>query len=432
MKSKTLGIAFLTPALVVVCLFFLLPVLLTMAFSFTNMSTATGIKGGEYILNISTIRELKSDNINPDVIEKIESAGYVVDDAGLNQFAKQFGDKAAQELKHMFYGTSFADRRSMERALKKMKKYKIRSTKQRKLATTYFKKSIMGIRYTTENAFRQGLKTLDISTQNQDILIPYAYTGWTWTKENFKLLFGLPVHLDYAKNTIIYVAFTLSFNILFGMFLALSTFYLPSGYASFFRSVWFLPRILPPVMYVLMWQWMTWDNGFLSGILTPFGIAPRNWMMDTQIHAWVVVVLINGFVGASMGMILFSAAIKAIPLSMLYASEVDGANRWQQIRHVILPQLRWPILFVTSYQTLSLLTSFEYIMLSTDGGPGGATEVWALAAYHTALNNYDGNMQYGLGASFALILVIIGILASVIYLKIFNFKDLIAKPKIEL
>ena len=77
-------------------------------------------------------------------------------------------------------------------------------------------------------------------------------------------------------------------------------------------------------------------------------------------------------------MILFSAAIKAIPLSMLYASEVDGANRWQQIRHVILPQLRWPILFVTSYQTLSLLTSFEYIMLSTDGGPGGATEVWGI------------------------------------------------------
>ena len=58
----------------------------------------------------------------------------------------------------------------------------------------------MGIRYTTENAFRQGLKTLDISTQNQDILIPYAYTGWTWTKENFKLLFGLPVHLDLCQK----------------------------------------------------------------------------------------------------------------------------------------------------------------------------------------------------------------------------------------
>ena len=124
-------------------------------------------------------------------------------------------------------------------------------------------------------------------------------------------------------------------------------------------------------------------------------------------------------------------SIKAIPTSMLYASEVDGANRWQQVRHIILPQMRWPILFMTSYQTLSLLTSFEYILLATDGGPGRATEVWALAAYHTALNNYGGNLQYGLGAAYALALVFIGIGLSVVYLRLFNFKELLAKPRIE-
>jgi inositol-phosphate transport system permease protein len=130
-------------------------------------------------------------------------------------------------------------------------------------------------------------------------------------------------------------------------------------------------------------------------------------------------------------MILFSSAIKAIPTSMLYASEVDGASRWQQVRYIILPQLRWPILFTTSYQTLSLLTSFEYILLSTEGGPGRATEVWALAAYHTALSNYGGNLQYGLGAAYALILVVIGIIASLLYLRFFNFKELVSKPRIE-
>ena len=95
------------------------------------------------------------------------------------------------------------------------------------------------------------------------------------------------------------------------------------------------------------------------------------------------------------------------------------------------PQLRWPILFVTCYQTLSLLTSFDLILLSTNGGPGGATEVWALATYHTALNNYAGNLEYGYGAAMALVLVVIGVVLSLVYLRLFNYRALVSRPLIE-
>ena len=154
-------------------------------------------------------------------------------------------------------------------------------------------------------------------------------------------------------------------------------------------------------------------------------------MLDNPTNAWVFIVLINGFVGASMGMLIFSAAIRSIPVSLFYASEVDGAGRWQQVRYVILPQLRWPILFITCYQSLSLLTSFEYILLATEGGPGGATKVWALAAYLTALNNYAGNLEYGYGAALALVLVVVGVILSLAYLRLFDFKSLVAPPPIE-
>ena len=90
-------------------------------------------------------------------------------------------------------------------------------------------------------------------------------------------------------------------------------------------------------------------------------------------------------------------------MQQLWASEVDGASRWQQVRHIILPQLRWPILFVTSYQTLSLLTSYQEIWLTTNGGPGNTTTVWALESFRTALFNYSGAFQYGLGAAMALV-----------------------------
>src|SRR5690606_28614238 len=139
-------------------------------------------------------------------------------------------------------------------------------------------------------------------------------------------------------------------------------------------------------------------------VLGPLGVAPTNWLPAAP---WVFVVLTNGFVGASFGMIIFTSAIESIPRDYMIAALVDGCSLWQRIRYVILPMIRWPLLFVTTYQTLSLLTSFEQILLLTDGQFN--TEVWSLWAYHRALNNYWGNFQWGFGAALATILVLVGI-----------------------
>lgn len=430
-RQSWLGLAFLSPALICVVVFFLAPVILTGFFAFTNMSTSTGVKGGDYVLAQTDLRVLQEAGLPADTLNQLENAGYVVDEAGLAALAEMIDQRTADELRELHLGDRFDSRRDLESALKEMRENRIRSTRDRKAAADLFKKSVLNERVESEVAFRAVLSQGGIPAEHHNMITEEAYTGWSWTRENFPLLFSLPSTARYALNSLTYVSLTLAFNVTFGLFLAISTFYLPAGQAATFRAIWFLPRILPPVLYVLMWKWFTWDNGFLATVTGWFGMAPINWMMDTNYHAWTVIVLINGFVGASMGMIIFSSAIRAIPSSMLYASEVDGANRWQQVRYIILPQLRWPILFVTTYQTLSLLTSFEYILLATDGGPGGATEVWALAAFHTALNNYGGNLMYGLGAAFALILVIIGIIASLTYLRLFNFNDLVAKPRIE-
>jgi len=430
-RFSWLGFGFISPVIMVVILFFLAPVVFTGFFAFTNMSTSTGITGGEYLLNETTMRGMADRGISTETVEKLQNSGYVVSDAGLDALANEFNQSTADEFRALHEGATFSTRREMETALKDLKNNRIRSTRDRKSAAALFKTSVLDERFPDEETFRSALVSGGIDAGDYDTLVKEAYTGWVWTASNVKLLFQLPSSLRFAMNTALYVSLTLTFNIVFGLFLAISTFYLPGGLASTFRTIWFLPRILPPVLYVLMWKWLTWDTGFISNVLGYFGVAPRNWMLDTATNAWVVIVLINGFVGASLGMILFSSAIKAIPTSMLYASEVDGASRWQQVRYIILPQLRWPILFTTSYQTLSLLTSFEYILLATEGGPGRTTEVWALAAYTTALRNYGGNLQYGLGAAFALVLVVIGVLASLLYLRVFNFNELVAKPRIE-
>ncbi len=81
-------------------------------------------------------------------------------------------------------------------------------------------------------------------------------------------------------NTLFYVLVTLIlFSTGFALVLAISTHFRDSGPAGFFRSVWLLPRITPPVLYVLMWKWLAWDTGFCQLCSGHSASSQRNWML---------------------------------------------------------------------------------------------------------------------------------------------------------
>lgn len=432
--QSRLGLAFLTPALIMVTFFFLLPVIMTALFSFTNMSTATGISGGDYVITPANLTRFQDQPfLDQKLLAVLAEKKYVIDAdkrAALNNLS--LPPNFIDHLFEKYDGQSFAKSQKLLRLLKKVPE-RPRNIRLLKKTISLFETSLINRRYSTETDFRQALASLPINLSDAQTayLVSESYTGWQWRFDNFTQLMEKPNTLHIAINSVVYVTATLIFNVAFGLFLALTTFYLPKGQAAFYRAIWLLPRISPPVLYVLLWKWFTWDDGFLSTFLGWFGIPSFNYMVGSELSAWLVVILINGFVGASLGMILFASALQAIPASQIYASQVDGASRWQQIFHILLPQLRWPILFVSCYTTLSLLTSFEYILLSTEGGPGSTTTVWSLEAYFTALSNYSGNLQYGLGAAMALLLVIIGISLSFLYMRVFRFNELVSPPKIE-
>jgi len=230
-----------------------------------------------------------------------------------------------------------------------------------------------------------------------------------------------------VRNTVLYVTLTLAFNVVMGLALAVSTSLLPDRIGNGLRLLWLLPRITSPVIYVLIWQ------ALLAP--APFGLVGNLMGISRNVvnaHPWPTVILANGLIGASLGMLIFTAAIRSIPRDLFHASAVDGATTWQTVRRVVLPLMRWPIMFVTAYQTLSLLASFEYILLLTNGGPGFyTTEVWSLWAYKEAFQSYVGNVEFGLGAAMAAVLVVVGIVASLVYLRVFRFDELLSRPKVE-
>jgi inositol-phosphate transport system permease protein len=154
------------------------------------------------------------------------------------------------------------------------------------------------------------------------------------------------------------------------------------------------------------------------------GSAPVDWL--TQ-YPWSVIILVNGLTGVSLGLIIFTAAIASIPRDLLWAARLDGASTGAIIWRLLLPLLRWPITFVTTYQTLSLLASFEAILLLTNGGPFYATEVWTLHAYHRAFEF----SEFGYGAAMTFVVVLLGVGTSLGYWRVLRFQSQLQTPPIE-
>ncbi|HLT56292.1 MAG TPA: sugar ABC transporter permease [Bacillota bacterium] len=245
---------------------------------------------------------------------------------------------------------------------------------------------------------------------------------------NFEKLFSDPDISLILRNTLLYVLFTLCINVFFGLTLALLTTYFmkKEQFSLLFRTIWMLPRMTPPVIYALLWIWFfdPSEYGLLNGIRSLFGLPPVN-IIGTE--PMLIIILANGVIGASFGMIIFSSAIKSIPEDLFYAANIDGASHWSIIKDIIMPAIRWPFMFVTLWQLLSLLTSYEYILLITNGGPLNESEVLALYSYHKAFQSFE----FGYGAAISLVLVVIALVCTLILWKLFKVKDMIGPSRID-
>lgn len=264
---------------------------------------------------------------------------------------------------------------------------------------------------------------LVLAFSDMDYTFDYRFVGG----ESLARPLADPMFPRVLGNTAIYVVCTLTLmNLGLGLLLAIATTEMPERLGGGFRLLWLLPRATPSVVYVLLWFFLLdpTEYGLVNQVAGALG-GGRHDLLTA--HPWVVVVLLNGTVGASMGMVVFSAAIRSIPPQLAMAARVDGATTWQRIRHVTLPAIAWPVLFVTTYQTLSLLTSYEYILLATDGGPFYQTEVLPLYVFHNAIADFE----LGYGAALSLVLMAIGVAIALVYWRAFGLGARSAPPRLE-
>jgi multiple sugar transport system permease protein len=140
-----------------------------------------------------------------------------------------------------------------------------------------------------------------------------------------------------------------------------------------FRSVYFFPAVLSPVIVGAIFNLLLAYGGPLNVALGAVGIGPVDWLGDPAVAIFAVVG-VHVWATFGMALVVFLAGFSTLDVTLLDAARVDGASLPQTIRHVIIPALTRTIQFVFVTTMIGMLTSmFGLLYVMTSGGPGGST-----------------------------------------------------------
>lgn len=250
--------------------------------------------------------------------------------------------------------------------------------------------------------------------------IYYSFTGGTNLfpqdrpfvgLDNFKVLFTCDNFLDpntctedlfwrAVYNTIKFVAFQVIGIVLFSLITALilNRKIVARG---FFRSVYFYPVLLSPVVVALIWKWILQRDGLLNAIIMGMGGERINFLLNSD---WATFWVIFISIWANMGFftLILLAGLQSIPPDLYEAGSMDGTNDWQSFQHITLPLLMPTMLVVLVLSLIRAVQVFDQVYVLTGGGPGSATLYMVQYIYNKGFS--DQIHIFGLAAAASVIM----------------------------
>ncbi|GGS27985.1 sugar ABC transporter permease [Streptomyces griseoviridis] len=172
-------------------------------------------------------------------------------------------------------------------------------------------------------------------------------------------------------------------------------------------TAWVLPEVVAGFLLYAFFR----REGTLNAVLDWLRLPSQNWLFTLPILA---VSFANVWRGTAFSMLVYSAALDEIPREVTEAAEVDGAGGLRRLWHVTLPMIRRAVGTNLMLNTLQTLSVFGLIWVMTRGGPSGRSQTLPLYMYEQAFQN----SMIGYGTAVALLLLLIGSLFSVLYLRL--------------
>lgn len=169
------------------------------------------------------------------------------------------------------------------------------------------------------------------------------------------------------------------------------------------RSMFFLPYVSNMVAVAVVFKLLLGPSGPVVYMLQKLGFENPPYLLYGLNTALPTVVCIAVWKGIGLNFITYLAALQNVSTDLLEAAQIDGATKWERIRHIIIPSISPTTFFLLISSVITSLQNFTTIQALTGGGPGQATTVMSINIIRTAFSNY----QTGYASAQALVMFLI-------------------------
>jgi multiple sugar transport system permease protein len=246
-----------------------------------------------------------------------------------------------------------------------------------------------------------------ISFSHWDVITAPDWAGL----DNYKtLLFNEPLFWKSMRVTLVFtlilVPVQLSLSLLVAILLNQKVMGMPV-----FRTMFYLPTVLPVVASSMLWLWILYPQGLLNFFISLLGIPPQDFLTNENLALPSIMLMsLWGSFGSSM--IIFLAGLQGIPRTLYEAAEIDGASIWQKFKRITLPMLSPVIFFNFIMGVIGTFQVFTQGYMMTDGKPNNSTLFYVLYLYRKAFEYLE--MGTASAMAWILFIIILGITALIL------------------
>ncbi|RPI55722.1 MAG: sugar ABC transporter permease [Acidobacteria bacterium] len=242
------------------------------------------------------------------------------------------------------------------------------------------------------------------------ILFPVIYTGVLSVTNEQGVFVGLANYRAVAEgrltatavwNTVYFVGGSIVFQVVLG---TLAGIFLNQQFRgrAVLRSLALIPWVVPGIVAATMWAWMLHTEfGIVNHLLTSGGVVDRSvgWLTDPDI-VMPALIAINVWKLFPFVALMVLAGLQTVPHELYESARVDGASFGDEIRHVMLPQIRPVLVSVTLLLMIWGLNAITIIYTITRGGPANRTLVLPIYIYRQAFEAFAFHQAAALSAMF--------------------------------
>ncbi len=247
-----------------------------------------------------------------------------------------------------------------------------------------------------------------------DGLEPMVFVG----AENYIQLFKDSIFWLAFRHNMFWVLGAVFVPVTFGLALAILLTRFPLHGKILFRTIYFLPQVLSSITVAIIWGWIYNPvYGALNQTLRMIGLdflahgwlGDRNFALPALFIAW-------SWIHYGFTMVIFIAALEGIDEVYFDAAKIDGANKFQQFRHILIPFIKRQLTTIIVITTIFSFQVFDLVYVLTNGGPNRASLVTPLYMLSSAFRYY----KVGYGSAIAVALGVFILVLSVILMKLRN------------